>query len=457
MKTIFLPIETTSREFDSKITLGYLLAAKGYRIVLGQNDFLNQLINVFEPGVYLGKNLFKSHFPTDLSLYKQYKEKGWTILHLDEEGGIFSGQEDDWKQILKRRIEPEVFAKDDVILTWGEFQTKFYQSLNHKCSIITTGTPRFSLNNDLFKTLIKKDSSSIPSKDYVLFNMNFGTVNNILGNDFIFSTDSKYRDNDEDDYNYKHKFWIEQSRIFTDYLDAIFTLAQREKSIDIVVRPHPAENIDIYINFFKGLENVKICDEHSALHWINNSKCVIHDGCTTGVEAHLYNKMVINFSPSNDDEFKIKIPNLIGTKAKDKESLISLVKLAFEKDTFIGNNQDYNYSKEIICNFDNSVDSFTLIIKLIEEKLLTKNFGNYSIIKFKFILFKKLFRDFILYYPRYLFPNKFKEFKKANRKFSGFKRVDALNKLGALNHEGRNKVILKEFNKHCLVIENAKK
>jgi surface carbohydrate biosynthesis protein len=457
MKTIFLPIETTSREFDSKITLGVLLASKGYRVVLGQNDFLNLLINVFKPGIYLGKNLFKTHFPTNLSLYQQYKKKGWTLLHLDEEGGIFSGQEDDWKQILKRRIEPEVLAEDDVILTWGEFQSKFYQSLPHSCSIYTTGTPRFALNNGLFKALIEKDSGSIVSKDHVLFNMNFGIVNNVLGNDSIFSVSSKYRDDDTDDFNFKHKFWIEQSKIFTEYLDAIYSLAQREKSINIVVRPHPAESLAIYLKFFKGLDNVKICDSHSALHWINNAKCVIHDGCTTGVEAHLFNKMVINFSPSNDDEFKIKIPNLIGTKAKDKESLIRLVKLAFEKDCNNENNQDYEYSKHVICNFDKGVDSFALIVKLIDNKLINKISSSYNRFKFKFILLKKSLRDFILFYPRYLFPNKIHDLKQANRKFSGFNRSNVLNKLSILNEVQKSNVVFKELNKHCVVLENAKK
>lgn len=117
-KTVFLPIETLAREYHYKLILGVMLAEKGYRVVLGQAHYLDKIYGSFSAGVYLGKNLFKTLFPANLETFKKYKKSGWSILHLDEEGGIFAGGKREWYQELNSRLDPNVLCSDDKVLCW---------------------------------------------------------------------------------------------------------------------------------------------------------------------------------------------------------------------------------------------------------------------------------------------------------------------------------------------------
>ncbi|WP_333666876.1 hypothetical protein [Flavobacterium sp.] len=86
---ILLPIETINRELDYKLILGNLLAKKGVAVYIGQHDFLINVAKHLYGGVYLGKTMFKSHFPADLTTYRFLKQKGFDMIHLDEEGAFF--------------------------------------------------------------------------------------------------------------------------------------------------------------------------------------------------------------------------------------------------------------------------------------------------------------------------------------------------------------------------------
>ncbi|KQA23087.1 hypothetical protein AAY55_13035 [Vibrio metoecus] len=67
-KSIFLPVETMSREYQYKIVLATKLANEGFRVVLGHAPHLDKIKSYFPPGAYIGKNLFKTLFPTELSI-----------------------------------------------------------------------------------------------------------------------------------------------------------------------------------------------------------------------------------------------------------------------------------------------------------------------------------------------------------------------------------------------------
>ena len=71
MTNILLPIETINREIDFKLVLAGLLANSGNKIFIGQHNFLNILLNKFENGIYVGKNVFYNF---------SNKETGTTLL-----------------------------------------------------------------------------------------------------------------------------------------------------------------------------------------------------------------------------------------------------------------------------------------------------------------------------------------------------------------------------------------
>ena len=144
---VLFPIETINRELDFRLFLAVKFASPSRRIFIGQHDVLDSIVPLMQGGVYLGKNAFKTLFPTDQTHYRRLKERGFSLVHLDEEGGIYSGHHENWRRVLDLRLDPTVLSGDDFLCTWGDFQRDHYVSKAPALESHTrsTGHPRFDL------------------------------------------------------------------------------------------------------------------------------------------------------------------------------------------------------------------------------------------------------------------------------------------------------------------------
>ena len=155
-RIIFIPVETIARELDYKIVLASNLLSKDNIIFLGQHDFLDSILRNFKDGSYIGKHVFKESFPCPLGLYAKYKKNRFSIFWMHEEGGIYAGDQKNWKKVLDELLDPKVLKKDDAIFTWGEFQKRHYSSLSSIQSI-NVGVPRFNLfESSILRSIISK-------------------------------------------------------------------------------------------------------------------------------------------------------------------------------------------------------------------------------------------------------------------------------------------------------------
>ena len=152
--SVFIPIETTSRELISKILLSQQLASNGFEIYLGQKGKINRLIRFFKNGIYIDKGYHKGQSE---KTYKILKERKFYILSLDEENAV------DFKnnQQLNDRFPDDVLGIFDKIFLWGGFQYNFLKdkrpSFNEKHTIIS-GHPRFELLKNEFQFLYEPKS-----------------------------------------------------------------------------------------------------------------------------------------------------------------------------------------------------------------------------------------------------------------------------------------------------------
>src|SRR5690606_35679226 len=73
-------------------------------------------------------------------------------------------------------------------------------------------------------------------------------------------------------------------------LEAARRVASLDKNIRVIVRPHPAESSERYARAFNDLENVTIDNSTSLTEQLNNASIVLHEGCTTAIEAALMGK-----------------------------------------------------------------------------------------------------------------------------------------------------------------------
>ena len=163
--------------------------------------------------------------------------------------------------------------------------------------------------------------------DYVLVNTSFPIANhksasnppeNILN-----------RDTTIFDYN---------KEMYLHMLDLIDEMAAQLPQQTIVVRPHPSENHESYHQTFDGRTNIKTIHKGDVREWICGSHVVVHNSCTTGIEAALLDKPVIAYDPvESKPGIRSDLPNKMSMIFEDKESVIEEIKSSL-------NHEEYDYS-----------------------------------------------------------------------------------------------------------------
>ena len=100
-----------------------------------------------------------------------------------------------------------------------------------------------------------------------------------------------------------------------EYSKLIIALS-KETDLNIIVRPHPADELENY-NFLNKHKNIKVINKGNISEWIHRAKMVIHSGCTGGLEASVRGLPTISYRPFSSapgdkfaDRYSIKTQNL---------------------------------------------------------------------------------------------------------------------------------------------------
>jgi hypothetical protein len=67
---------------------------------------------------------------------------------------------------------------------------------------------------------------------------------------------------------------------------------------NFVVRPHPSENQQVYHDIAGQCERVAVTNEGNVVPWLMAAKALIHNGCTTGVEAFAVDTPALSYRAS---------------------------------------------------------------------------------------------------------------------------------------------------------------
>ena len=326
---LLFPVEITNRELDFRLFLAAHCSAPDTRIFIGQVHAIYRLAKNIEGGIYVGKNVRPPRLPTGAMArrYAGLKQKNFRLVHLDEEGGVMKGDENRWKKWLSAKLDVGVLQESDVVCTWGNWQKYFYESQNPPCSknIFTTGHPRFDLYKSHLKSYYAADAKALQERlgDFVLINTNFAWANNRNGITRPFSTRWNFDADGAARFVEHVEEWGNNSLIATHFVKMTARLAASRPDLQFVLRPHPSENIGFYRAIFGGVKNVQVLHEGSVGAWLLACRALIHDGCTTGLEAHFAGTPLITYKPGVDARFDLLLPNLFGQKCFEVDEVLS--------------------------------------------------------------------------------------------------------------------------------------
>ena len=275
-KTIYIAIEIKPRELNSQILLAYAASKLGYRVYIGTFQKIAKLIiqKNQKAGIYHYKGIEK---------LDQLRLKLNVTTRLDQEIGPALKFVDD---IVKKRLSHPFNALFDSYYTIGSEVTvlakKYLSKTNVK--IVETGWPRIDLWRKEFSSIYKKEIASNQSKygKYILFSSDFGFVNP----DRIKIYEQQLK-NVEPQLrslvleNAKKSY--EEYKLFLSWLEEFDSIIGFPT---LVVRPHPAEDKNVWENDLKTFKNVHCVYDGEVSSWIYGSIAVLHRGCTSGLQAY---------------------------------------------------------------------------------------------------------------------------------------------------------------------------
>jgi hypothetical protein len=92
----------------------------------------------------------------------------------------------------------------------------------------------------------------------------------------------------------------------------------------IVVRPHPTESHEVYRRIASRCRRVKVTNEGNVVPWLLSAKALIHNGCTTGVEAFEMRVPAISFRATVNETYDAgfyRLPNALSHNCFSFEEL----------------------------------------------------------------------------------------------------------------------------------------
>jgi len=326
--TLLMPVENQVRELDSKLLLACIAARRGFSSLIGSRREIHFHISSFPPGIYLSKSMTAA----SEVMFQIMRKLGHQIVAWDEEALVHLPPE----TYFSRRLSPIAMEYVSHMFAWGQDNAEMwwqYPQLPNGAEIHVTGNPR----NDLLRPEISRYYVETVEKlrdrygDFILVNTNFNHVNAFYPGLNLFAPPDKPGEKPE--YGraakgmtreYAEGLREHKQAIFNKFQELIPALEKEFPKYNIVVRPHPTENQEIYRQISVRCKQVKVTNEGNVVPWLMAAKALIHNGCTTGLEAYVMGVPAISYRATVNDFYDLgfyRLPNLLSHQCFDFEEL----------------------------------------------------------------------------------------------------------------------------------------
>ncbi|HEY5658781.1 MAG TPA: surface carbohydrate biosynthesis protein [Myxococcota bacterium] len=324
--TLILPVESQVRELDAKLLLGCAAAERGFRVILGSRAFIHYAVASFPRGVYLAKSM------RSLSelMFGILNRLGHEIVAWDEEALVRFPRDD----YYRRRLSPKALRRVSRLFAWGEDDAQLFRDYPDYpgTPIDVTGNPRIDLIRPDARHYFDDEVAEIRERygDFVILNTNFGYVNafasrlNLVrpskngGAGFELGENARGMHPD-----FARGLALHKQALFERFRALIPQLADALPHHNLVVRPHPAEDHAVWREAGGGRRNVHVVNEKSVIPWLIAASALVHNGCTTAVEATALGMPAIAYRPVTAEAFDAELPNSLSHEAFTPDELLA--------------------------------------------------------------------------------------------------------------------------------------
>ena len=325
---LIIPVENQVRELDPKLLLACIAVKRGFSVIIGSHREIDFRITSFPRSLYLNKSMTKRN----LKMFRIMQKVGHEILTWDEEALVHLPAE----TYYSRRLSPTAIRYNSHLFAWGEDNAELwrrYPALPADMPIHVTGNPRSDLLRPELRSFYEPEAAEILKTygKFILINTNFNHVNAFYPAQNLFKPTNNV--GEEPQFG---KAGVGMNRKFAeglrDHKEAILDafkelipiLDQNYPDHTIIIRPHPTENQQVYIDIAKDCRRVKVTNKGNVVPWLMATDVVIHNGCTTGVEAYMMNVPAISYRARINEKYDMgfyRLPNLISHQCFDIDQL----------------------------------------------------------------------------------------------------------------------------------------
>lgn len=322
MKYLLIPIETKVREFNAKILLSCIAVESGFEVIISEQNNIVWQLKYLPRGIYIDKSVAS----TKNKKFRLMQSLGNRVVAWCEEGLVYRNRD----AYLRERISLDSFEQVARFFAWGNVQREAVAIKvgKNEDQIVVTGNPRFDILRPEFRGIFEEEAKRISSQygSYILINTNFSRFNHFHGSEYVVDTLRKrgtIRNRNEEEFFYKWSEYL--GKVFGHFKELLPALSKCFPFHKIILRPHPSENIGVWKEISKELGNVHVVHEGNVIPWLMASDVVIHNSCTTGVEAFLLDKPTIAYMPVTSNDFDSYLPNAVSSRIFSQEELLECV------------------------------------------------------------------------------------------------------------------------------------
>jgi len=318
--TIIMPVENQVREMDAKILLSCVAAERGFPVLIGSRAYIHFKTASIPRGVYMAKSMKDR----SIRMFKLLNQNGHDILAWDEEGLL---REPD---VIYHRWRLSAVAMKRIawLTTWGEDNARAFRDFSGygNTPIKVTGNPRIDLLRPELREFYRPEAEAIQNRygKFILINTNFSKVNHYypdLG-ELKQAVEGKKAGPiaPYDVGKGQHKL-----AIFDHFKKMLPTFCARFSDYTVILRPHPSESHQPWLDVAKDHPNLVITNEGNVHPWLMAAKVVVANGCTTLVESAILGATGVNFEPEVADEYDFAITRDVSHRAFTEAELLATV------------------------------------------------------------------------------------------------------------------------------------
>lgn len=324
--TLIIPVENQVRELDAKLLLACVAAERGLNVVLGSRSYINFAMPQLPRGLFLAKSMRA----ISARMMRIIRGLGHQIVAWDEES-------------LVRYTSPEYYAwrysKDtfkviDQLFAWGRDDAEFFARYPGYTGvpIHVTGNPRIDQLRPEVREYFRPEVEALRARygNFILVNTNFSFVNNfvpalnliersVLGQDQVSRTGRGMS------LPFAQGMAAHQQAIYDAFRDLLPRLAGWFPEHRIVLRPHPSEDHDAWRRVLADSPRVEVAHEGNVVPWLMAARVLLHNGCTTAVEASVLETPAVSYMPVTSEVYDYHLPNGLSHAATTPEDVRTLL------------------------------------------------------------------------------------------------------------------------------------